>query len=167
MAEKAYELTYNGLNELHAELEDRKTRVAAEIAERLKLAREFGDISENSEFEEATQAKADNEIRIHEIERILKNSTVIEEKGISKTRVSLGGQVRVRDVETGDEETYLIVGAQEEDVFSGKLSNESPVGSTLIGKQKGQVVEVKTPAGMLKYEIMDISLPKGVHNNDK
>ena len=108
MAEKAYELTYNGLNELHAELEDRKTRVAAEIAERLKRAREFGDISENSEFEEATQAKADNEIRIHETERILKNSTVIEEKGISKTRVSLGGQVRVRDVETGDEETYLI-----------------------------------------------------------
>lgn len=167
MAKKAYELTYNGINALHAELEDRKTRVAAEIAERLKQAREFGDISENSEFEEATQAKADNEIRIHEIETILKNATVIEEKRVSKTRVSLGGLVSVRDEETGDEETYLIVGAQEEDVFNGKLSNESPVGSTLIGKQKGQVVDVKTPSGMLKYKIMDISLPKGVHNNDK
>lgn len=167
MAEKAYELTYNGLNELHAELEDRKTRVAADIADRLKQAREFGDISENSEFEEATQAKADNEIRIHEIETILKNAIVIEEKRVSKTRVSLGGQVLLRDEETGDEETYLIVGAQEEDVFNGKLSNESPVGSALIGKQKGHVAEVKTPSGMLKYKIIDISLPKGVHNNDK
>ncbi|MDD2427107.1 MAG: transcription elongation factor GreA [Eubacteriales bacterium] len=167
MAEKAYELTYNGLNELHAELEDRKTRVAEEIAERLKQAREFGDISENSEFEEATAAKADNEIRIHEIEKILKNSTVIEEKRVSKTRVSLGGQVCLRDEETGEEDSYLIVGAQEEDVFNGKLSNESPVGAALIGKQKGQVVEVKTPSGMLKYKIIDISLPKGVHNNDK
>ncbi|NLC89517.1 MAG: transcription elongation factor GreA [Clostridiaceae bacterium] len=167
MAEKAYELTYNGLNELHAELEDRKTRVAADIADRLKQAREFGDISENSEFEEATLAKVDNEIRIHEIETILKNATVIEEKRVSKTRVSLGGQVLLRDEETGDEEAYLIVGAQEEDVFNGRLSNESPVGSALIGKQKGQVVEVKTPSGMLKYRIIDISLPKGVHNNDK
>ncbi len=166
MAKKAYELTYSGLNELHAELEERKTKIAAEIAERLKQAREFGDISENSEFEEATQAKVDNEIRIHEIETILKNATVIEEKRVSKTRVSLGGQVSLRDEETGEEETYLIVGTQEEDIFNGKLSNESPVGSTLIGKQKGQVVEVKTPSGMLKYKIMDISLPKGVHNND-
>ena len=164
MAKKNYELTRAGLHELQAELEDRKTRVAAEVSERLKEARAFGDISENSEFEEATQAKADNEIRIHEIETILKNATVIEEKGISKTKVSLGGQVRLRDEENGEEETYLIVGAKEEDIFSGKLSNESPVGAALIGKQKGQVVEVKTPAGMLKYKILDISLPKGVHN---
>lgn len=161
MAETVYEMTYGKIREYQEELEDRKTRVAAEIAERLKEARAHGDITENSEFDDAKQAYADNDMRIMEIEEILKNAKVIDEKGISKTRVTLGGKVLLRHEDTGIEQEYMIVSAKEEDIMIGKLSSESPVGQAILGKRKGDTVEVKTPTGMLKYSIVRISRPKG------
>ena len=161
MADTVYEMTYGKIREYQQELEDRKTRVAAEIAERLKEARAHGDITENSEFDDAKQAYADNDLRIMEIEEILKNAKVIDEKGISRTRVTLGGRVLLRNEENGTEQEYMVVSAKEEDILIGKLSSESPVGQAILGKKKGYVVEVKTPVGMLRYSVVRISKPKG------
>ncbi len=162
MAVKVYEMTYGKIREYQEELEDRKTRVAAEIAERLKEARAHGDITENSEFDDAKQAYADNDLRIMEIEEILKNAKVIDEKDISRTRVTLGGQVLLRHEESGTEEEYMIVSAKEEDILIGKLSSDSPVGQAIMGKKKGDVVQVKTPTGILTYSVVRISKPKGL-----
>ncbi|MCK9350543.1 MAG: transcription elongation factor GreA [Clostridiaceae bacterium] len=162
MAVKVYEMTYGKIREYQEELEDRKTRVAAEIAERLKEARAHGDITENSEFDDAKQAYADNDLRIMEIEEILKNAKVIDEKDISRTRVTLGGQVLLRHEESGTEEEYMIVSAKEEDILIGKLSSDSPVGQAIMGKKKGDVVHVKTPTGILTYSVVRISKPKGL-----
>ncbi|MFA5586000.1 MAG: transcription elongation factor GreA [Saccharofermentanales bacterium] len=159
MADTVYEMTYGKIREYQEELEDRKTRIAAEIAERLKEARAHGDITENSEFDDAKQAYTDNDLRIMEIEEILKNAKVIDEKGISKTRVTLGGKVLLRHEETGTEKEYMIVSAKEEDILIGKLSSESPVGQAILGKKKGDTVEVKTPVGILKYSVARISRP--------
>ncbi|NLA81697.1 MAG: transcription elongation factor GreA [Clostridiaceae bacterium] len=161
MAQRVYEMTYGKIREYQEELEDRKTRVAAEIAERLKEARAHGDITENSEFDDAKQAYADNDLRIMEIEEILKNAKVIDEKDISKTRVTLGGRVLLRHEESGMEREYMIVSAKEEDILIGKLSSESPVGQAILGKRKGDQVEVKTPTGILTYTVIRISKPKG------
>lgn len=161
MTQKVYEMTYGKIREYQEELEDRKTRVAAEIAERLKEARGHGDITENSEFDDAKQAYADNDLRIMEIEEILKNAKVIDEKEISRTRVTLGGRVLLRHEDSGTEQEYMIVSAKEEDIMIGKLSSESPVGQAILGKKKGDVVEVRTPAGILSYSIARISRPKG------
>ncbi len=161
MAQTVYEMTYGKIREYQEELEDRKTRVAAEVAERLKEARAHGDITENSEFDDAKQAYADNDLRIMEIEEILKNAKVIDEKDISRTRVTLGGRVLLRHEESGSEQEYMIVSAKEEDIMIGKLSSESPVGQAILGKRKGDQVEVKTPKGILKYTVVRISRPKG------
>ena len=161
MAQTVYEMTYGKIREYQEELEDRKTRVAAEIAERLKEARAHGDITENSEFDDAKQAYADNDLRIMEIEEILKNAKVIDEKDISRTRVTLGGRVLLRHEESGSEQEYMIVSAKEEDIMIGKLSSESPVGQAILGKRKGDQVEVKTPKGILKYTVVRISRPLG------
>lgn len=160
MAEIVYEMTYGKVLEYREELEDRKTRVAAEIAERLKEARSHGDVTENSEFDDAKKAYADNEFRIMEIERILKNAKIIDEKDISRTRVTLGGKVLLRHDNTGEEVEYMIVSAKEEDIFIGKLCSDSPVGQAILGKRKGDTVEVTTPAGIFSYTIMKISRPK-------
>ena len=162
MAETVYEMTYGKIREYQQELEDRKTRLAAEIAERLKEARAHGDITENSEFDDAKQAYADNDLRITEIEEILKKARVIDEKDISRTRVTLGGQVLLRNEENGTEQEYIIVSAKEEDILIGKLSSESPVGQAILGKKKGDVVDVRTPIGLLRYSIARISKPKGL-----
>lgn len=159
MASKVYELTHDGLQRLHDELNKRKTSVAAEIAERLKEARELGDISENSEYDDAKEAQAKNEMRIVEIEDILKNSRVIDEDEISKTKVSLGSLVTIRDEDTTEEVEYILVGTKEENIFEAKISSESPVGAAIMGKKKGQVVGVHTPAGTLNYKIVKISKP--------
>ncbi|NLA70836.1 MAG: transcription elongation factor GreA [Clostridiaceae bacterium] len=160
MAEKVYEMTLGRIRKYQEELEDRKTRVAAEIAERLKEARAHGDISENSEFDDAKIAFADNDLRMAEIEEILNNAKVIDEKDISRTRVSLGGKVLLRHEQTGTEQEYMIVSAKEEDIFEGKLSSESPVGQAILGRRKGDIVDVRTPKGLLTYSIAKISRPK-------
>jgi len=159
MPEKVYEMTYDGIKILQDELENRKTVVAADIAERLKEARALGDLSENSEYDDAKAAQAENEMRIMEIESTLKNSRVIDEDEISKTKVTLGAMVCIRDEETKEELDYHLVGAKEEDIFRSKISSDSPVGVAILGKKKGQIVEVRTPVGMLRYRIVRISKP--------
>lgn len=159
MPEKVYEMTYDGIKLLQDELENRKTVVAADIAERLKEARALGDLSENSEYDDAKAAQAENEMRIMEIESTLKNSRVIDEDEISKTKVTLGAMVCIRDEETKEELDYHLVGAKEEDIFRNKISSDSPVGVAILGKKKGQIVEVRTPVGMLRYRIMRIAKP--------
>jgi transcription elongation factor GreA len=159
MAEKVYELTYEGVKKLQEELDNRKTAVAAEIAERLKEARSLGDLSENSEYDDAKEAQAENEMRIMEIEAILKNSRVIEDEEISKTKVTLGSLVTIRDEDTKEETDYTLVGAKEEDIFENRISSDSPVGAAVLGKKKGQVVDVHTPAGILRYKIVKIAKP--------
>ncbi len=159
MAEKVYEMTYDGIKKLQEELDTRKTSVAADISERLKEARALGDLSENSEYDDAKTAQAENEIRIMEIESILKNAKLIDEDEISKTKVTLGAVVKIRDEETREEVEYLLVGTKEQDIFSNKISSDSPVGAAIIGKKKGQIVDVRTPAGVLRYRIVKISKP--------
>ena len=159
MSEKVYEMTYEGIKKLQDELENRKTVIAAEIAERLKEARALGDLSENSEYDDAKNSQAENEVRIMEIEAILKNAKVIDEDEISKTKVTLGARVLIRDEETREEIDYLLVGNKEEDIFSNKISSDSPVGAAIVGKKKGQIVDVRTPVGILRYRIVRISKP--------
>ncbi len=159
MVEKVFEMTYDGIKKLQDELDNRKTIVAAEIAERLKEARALGDLSENSEYDDAKEAQAENEVRIMEIEAILKNARLIEDDEISRTKVTLGAQITIRDEETREEMEYILVGAKEEDIFSNKISSDSPVGAAIIGKKKGQVVDVHTPAGILRYKIVKIDKP--------
>ena len=159
MAEKIYEMTYEGIKNLQDELDQRKTVTAAEISERLKEARALGDLSENSEYDDAKTAQAENEMRIMEIESILKNAKIIDEDEISKTKVTLGAMIKIRDEETQEEIEYLLVGTKEQDIFSNKISSDSPVGAAIMGKKRGQIVDVRTPAGILRYRIVKISKP--------
>ena len=159
MAEKIYEMTYDGIKKLQDELEYRKTVVAADIAERLKEARALGDLSENSEYDDAKNAQAENEMQIMEIESTLKNARVIEDDEISRTKVTLGAKIRIRDEETKEEFDYLLVSNKEEDIFDNKISSDSPLGAAIVGKKKNQVVDVNTPVGVLRYKIMKISKP--------
>lgn len=160
MAEaKIYEMTFEGIKKLEDELELRKVESRSEIAERIKQALSFGDISENSEYDDAKNAQGENEARIIEIENILKHSKVIEDDEISKTKVKIGAVVKIRDEETGVESIYTLVSSKEANMFENKISTDSPVGNAILGKSKNQVVDVKTPSGTLKYRIVKISKP--------
>ena len=150
------QFTVEGMKRLQDELEERKTVISGQIAEQLKEARAQGDLSENSEYDEAKDAQAKNEARIMEIEEILKNAEVIDESEISKTKISLGSKVTLRDEETKEEIQYEIVNAKDADIFSNRISQDSPVGKAIIGKKKGNVIEVTTVAGAFKYKIIKI-----------
>ena len=150
------QFTVEGMKRLQDELEERKTVISGQIAEQLKEARAQGDLSENSEYDEAKDAQAKNEARIMEIEEILKNAEVIDESEISKTKISLGSKETLRDEETKEEIQYEIVNAKDADIFSNRISQDSPVGKAIIGKKKGQVIEVTTVAGAFKYKIIKI-----------
>jgi transcription elongation factor GreA len=148
--------TAEGFQRLQDELSDRKTRVTAEITQRLAEARAQGDLSENSEYDDAKDAQAKNEQRIKEIEALLKDAVVLGDDEISKTKVSLGSTVTLRDEETKEEIEYSLVNATEEDIFENRLSVDSPVGKAIVGKKKGATVTVTTPAGAFKYKIVKI-----------
>ena len=150
------QFTVEGMKRLQDELEERKTVISGQIAEQLKEARDQGDLSENSEYDEAKDEQAKNEARIMEIEEILKNAEVIDESEISKTKISLGSKVTLRDEETKEEIQYEIVNAKDADIFSNRISQDSPVGKAIIGKKKNQVIEVTTVAGAFKYKIIKI-----------
>lgn len=158
MAEEIQKIqfTVEGMKRLQDELEERKTVISGQIAEQLKEARAQGDLSENSEYDEAKDAQAKNEARIMEIEEILKNAEVIDDSEISKTKISLGSKVTLRDEETKEEIQYELVNAKDADIFSNRISQDSPVGKAIIGKKKGQVIEVTTVAGAFKYKITKI-----------
>lgn len=155
MPEKEVILTLDGLKKLEEELEILKTQRRREVAGRIKQAIEFGDISENSEYEDAKTEQAFIEGRIITLEKMLRNARVIDDNE-EKDHVSVGSTIVLKDIEFGDEEEYAIVGSAEADPAVNKISNESPVGKAVLGHPKGSIVEVNVPAGMLRYEIMDI-----------
>jgi len=155
MAEKEVILTLEGLKRLEEELEHSKTVKRREIAERIKQAIDFGDISENSEFDDAKNEQGFIEGRILTLETMLRNARVIDEvKGIEF--VAIGAKVRLKDMDFGSEEEYFIVGSAEANPFTNKISNESPVGKAALGQIKGAVIKVIVPAGLLSYQILNI-----------
>lgn len=156
MKEKDVMLTVSGLKQLEEELEQLKTVKRRQVAERIKQAIEFGDISENSEYEDAKNEQAFIEGRILTLEKMLRNAKIIDDENLGNEIVSLGSKVLLKDLEFGDVLEYTIVGSVEADPDANKISNESPVGKAILGQPKGSVVEVTVPAGVLKYEIIDI-----------
>lgn len=150
-------LTYEGLKKLEAELEECKTVKRREVAERIKQALAFGDLSENSEYDEAKNEQAFIEGRIATIENMLRKAKVIDDEDINTDAVSVGAKVTVKDLEFDDEVEYTIVGSTEADPMEMKISNESPVGKALIGHKVGDVVDVAVPDGIIQYEIINIS----------
>jgi transcription elongation factor GreA len=149
-------LTKEGYQALKKEIEDLSTRRRREVAERIKTAREFGDIAENAEYDAAKNEQAMLEARIAKLEERLAAARVIEKRDISKDVVSVGSTVRLRDVDAKQTVEYRIVGSAEANPAQLKLSNESPVGKAIIGRKKGETVEVTTPRGSLKYKILEI-----------
>ncbi len=150
-------LTEEGYKKMEAELEKLKTETRAEIAERIKVALGFGDLSENSEYDEAKNAQAENEDRIAELEAKLRFAKIIDDSEIDTKKVQVGNTVKVLDMEFDEEVEYTIVGTTEADITQNKISNESPIGSALLGAKKNQVVEVQVPAGVSKYKILSIA----------
>ena len=157
MAMKQVVLTDTGLRKLEEELEHLKTTKRQEIAEKIKIARSFGDLSENSEYDEAKNEQAVVEARIATIEATLKNVKIIDESEISTDIVSMGTKVLVFDEDMGEEVEYSIVGTSEVDPVNGKISDESPVGKALVGHGVGETVIAETPSGDLAFTILSIS----------
>ena len=157
MEEKEVILTQEGYDKLEKELEKLRTEARSEIAERIKVALGFGDLSENSEYDEAKNAQAENEVRIAELENKMRHAKIIDEKDIDTETVQIGNKVKVLDMEFNEEVEYTIVGSTEVDLAENKISNESPLGEALIGAKKGKTVEVNAPGGILKYKILDIN----------
>ncbi len=154
---KTIKITDKGLKKLEEELETLKTEGRADIAEKIKIARGYGDLSENSEYDEAKNEQAKLEARIVEIEAMLKNVEIIEDiKGKAKT-VVIGVKVKVIDEEYGEEEEYRVVGSTEANSREGKISDESPMGKALLGKKIGDEVTVEAPGGEFKVKILEIS----------
>ena len=149
-------MTYEGIKKLEEELEYLKTVRRKEITEKIKVALGYGDLSENSEYDEAKNDQAFTEGRIIQLENMLKNAVVVDESEIPKDKVSVGSIVKVMDYEFDEEVEYTIVGSAEADPMNFKISNESPVGSALIGKKVGDVVEVAVPSGVSKFEVLEI-----------
>lgn len=149
-------LTYEGLKALEDELHDLKVFKRKEVAEKIKEAREQGDLSENAEYDAAKDEQRDIEARIEEIEKILKNAEVVVEDEVDVDKINVGCTVTVLDMEYEDEMEFRIVGSSEANSLKGKISNESPVGKALMGKGVGEVVTVETQAGMFQYKILKI-----------
>lgn len=156
MPEKQIILTAEGLKKIEQKLDYLKSVRRRDVAERIKQAIEFGDISENSEYEDAKNEQAFIEGEILTLEKMLRNAKLIDEDEISADVVSLGSTVVLKDLEFGDELEYTIVGSAEADPTEFRISNESPVGEAILGRKVGSIVEVNVPAGTLKYEIVDI-----------
>ncbi len=156
MGEKEFLLTQEGYDKLEKELEKLKTEVRYEIADRIKVALGFGDLSENSEYDEAKNAQAANEIKIAELENKLKYAKIIDESEIDTKTVQVGNVVKVLDMEFDEEVEYTIVGSTEVDLSQNKISNESPIGVALLGKKVKDVVDVQAPVGVLKFKILEI-----------
>ena len=156
MARKEVVLTQEGLRKMEEELGYLKSVKRREIVARIKQAIAFGDISENSEYDEAKNEQAFIEGRIALLEEKLRNVKLIDDVDISTDVVSIGSKIKLKDLDTGDELEYMIVGSAEANPIDFKISNESPVGSALLGKKRGSVVEVSVPAGTIRFEILDI-----------
>jgi len=154
--EKDVILTPDGYEQLKARIEELETTKRREVAGRIKEARDFGDISENSEYDDAKNEQALLEHRIARLKEQLRSARVIDAKDVPTDIVSVGSKVKVEDVDHGDQDTYEIVGSAEANPAVGRLSNESPVGRALIGHKKGETVEVAAPAGAIRLKIVEI-----------
>ena len=153
---KEYKLSAERLEELKQELTYLKTVKEKEVADLIKEARSFGDLSENSEYDEAKNEQGKLYSRIAEVENILANYVVIEENADDTDVVGMGSKITVKDVATGDEESYQVVGSQEADPMNGRISEESPFGKALLGKAVGDIAVVEAPAGNIEYEVVAI-----------
>ena len=156
MADKKNIMTYAGLKKLQDELQDLKVNQRRGIAQKIKEAREQGDLSENAEYDAAKDEQRDIEARIEQIEQILKNAEVVDEDEVDLDVVNIGCLVRVLDIEYNEEEEYKLVGSSEASSLQNKISNESPFGKALIGAKVGDVVEVEAPAGVVEYKVLSI-----------
>ncbi|MEK5059878.1 MULTISPECIES: transcription elongation factor GreA [unclassified Paenibacillus] len=156
MSDKEVILTQEGLKKLEDELENLKSVKRREVAERIKVAIGYGDISENSEYEDAKNEQAFIEGRVITLEKMLRNARIINSDEIDTDTVGIGATVSVEDLEFGDIVEYTIVGTAESNPLQNKISNESPVGKAILGKKKGTVVDVNVPAGVIQYKIVDI-----------
>jgi len=153
---KQYKFTEEGFKKLQDELDHLKNVARTEIAEKIKEARSFGDLSENSEYDEAKNEQARIESRISELENMLKNAVILDDDADAGKKVRLGSKVRVLDVELGIEDEFTIVGSAEADPMNGAISDESPVGKAMLDAKVGKTVIAETPAGELKYKIVAI-----------
>ncbi|MBQ3546837.1 MAG: transcription elongation factor GreA [Lachnospiraceae bacterium] len=156
MADKKNILTYSGLKKLQNELEELKVVKRKEIADKIKEAREQGDLSENAEYDAAKEEQGHIEKRIEDIEKILKNAEVVDEDEIDLDKINVGCKVKIFDVEFDEELELFIVGSTEADSLNNKISNESPLGKALIGAKVGETIQVDTQAGVSDYKVLDI-----------
>ena len=157
MADKKHILTYAGLKKYEDELQDLKVNRRREIAQKIKEAREQGDLSENAEYDAAKDEQRDIEARIEELEGILKNAEVVVEDEVDFDKINVGCKVKVFDVTFDEEMEFKIVGSTEANSLEGKISNESPVGQALMGRKVGETVDVETQAGNIQYKVLEIS----------
>ncbi|WP_018924119.1 transcription elongation factor GreA [Salsuginibacillus kocurii] len=153
--EKTHYMTEEGLKNLEEELEYLKTTKRQEVVERIKIARDFGDLSENSEYDAAKDEQAFVEGRVNQIEQMIRNAEIIEDDG-NKDEVSLGKSVKFQEIPDGEEELYTIVGSAESDPLEGKISNDSPMAQSLMGRKVGDTVTVNTPGGEMEVKIVEI-----------
>ena len=156
MADKKHIITYAGLKQYEDELQDLKVNRRREVAQKIKEAREQGDLSENAEYDAAKDEQRDIELRIEELEKLLKNAEVVDEDEVDLDKISIGCKVKVYDVDFDEEMEFKIVGSTEANSLQNKISNESPVGRALLGKRVGDVVDVETQAGIIQYNVLEI-----------
>lgn len=158
MVEKDIFFTEDGLKKIEDEIEELKTVRRKEVAERIKIALGYGDLSENSEYDEAKNEQAHVEERIAKLEMMVRNAKLIKQEELNDEIVNVGSCVKVKNIDTGEEEVYDIVGSAEADPLEGKISNESPIGSGLIGVGLGEVAEIEIPQGIVHLKVLDISI---------
>ena len=156
MADKKHILTYAGLKQYEDELQNLKVVKRKEVAQKIKEAREQGDLSENAEYDAAKDEQRDIELRIEELEKLLKNAEVVVEDEIDVDKINIGCKVKLLDVEYDEEMEIFIVGSTEANSLQNKISNEAPVGHALMGKSVGDVVDVETQAGVIQYKVLEI-----------
>ena len=156
MAEKKNILTYAGVKQYEDELQNLKVFKRKEVAQKIKEAREQGDLSENAEYDAAKDEQRDIEARIEELEKLLKNAEVVVEDEIDLEKINVGCQVKVYDIDFDEEMEFKIVGSTEANSLQNKISNESPVGKALIGRRVGDVVDVETQVGVIQYKVLEI-----------
>ncbi|MDO5028397.1 MAG: transcription elongation factor GreA [Bacillota bacterium] len=158
MVDKEFFFTEDGLKKTEAELDHLKSVVRREVADKIKVALGYGDLSENAEYDHAKNEQAKVEEKIAKLENMLRNAVLIDEDKVDKTTVNIGCVVTVKEVGTNDKEEYTIVGSAETDPLEGKISNESPMGSALLGKKVGEIAEVEVPDGTVNFEIVSITI---------